>query len=89
MSFTVHHPTTVADAVALASQFGEQSRFLAGGTDLIIQMNRKRLAPRHLIDITELAELSGVTEDAAAISIGALTTHKEIERHPLFQSYII
>jgi carbon-monoxide dehydrogenase medium subunit len=89
MSFSVHHPASVADAVALARQFGEKGRFLAGGTDLVIQINRKRLAPQHLIDITRLADLSGVTEDAQTIRIGALTTHKAVERHPLFRSSLL
>jgi carbon-monoxide dehydrogenase medium subunit len=85
MSFAVHHPESVADAVALAHRFGGDGRFLAGGTDLIIQINRKRLAPRHLIDIGGLAELSGIESEGAVVRVGALTTHKTIERHPSLQ----
>jgi carbon-monoxide dehydrogenase medium subunit len=86
VSFAVYHPACITDAVTLASQFGEQGMFLAGGTDLVIQINRKRLSPQHLIDITRLAELCGVTDDAQTIRIGALTTHKAVERNPLFQT---
>lgn len=89
MSFAVHHPGSVTDAVALARRFGDQGRYLAGGTDLIIQIRRKRLAPAHLIDLTGLAELGGIADDADAIRIGALTTHKVIERHKLFQGALL
>jgi len=85
MAFAVHHPGSVADAVALASRLGDSARFIAGGTDLVVQINHKRCAPHHLIDITRLGELAGIEETQCGVRIGALTTHKEIERHPAFQ----
>ena len=85
MAFAVHHPGSVADAVALASRLGDSARFIAGGTDLVVQINHKRCAPHHLIDITRLGELAGIEETQCGVRIGALTTHKEIERHPSFQ----
>jgi carbon-monoxide dehydrogenase medium subunit len=89
MSFSVHHPQSISDAVAMGQRFGARGRFLAGGTDLIIQINRKRLSPQHLIDLTGLSELAGVEEDADEIRVGALVTHKTIERHPLFQDALM
>jgi CO/xanthine dehydrogenase FAD-binding subunit len=54
MSLSVHHPGTVAEAVALGQALGEGARFLAGGTDLVVRMNQKRVAPEHLIDLGRL-----------------------------------
>ena len=85
MSFSLHHPSSVAEAVALARQFGETARFVAGGTDLIIQINRKRQSPAHLIDLNGLPGLAGIEETPLGFRIGALTTHKTMERHPPFQ----
>jgi carbon-monoxide dehydrogenase medium subunit len=85
MSFAVHHPTSIGDAVALAREFGEKGRFIAGGTDLIVQINRRSESPAHLIDLTGLAELCGIGSGPDALLIGALTTHKMIERHPALQ----
>ena len=85
MSFVWHRPTSVAEAVAIARAHGEAARFIAGGTDLVIQMNRKRLAAEHVIDLTPLQELSGIEEDSNGYTLGALTTHKAIERHAGFQ----
>ena len=85
MSISVHHPTSVADAMVLARTLGEGARFLAGGTDLIVQMNKRRVAPEHLIDLGSLSELSRIEEQADAFVLGALATHKAIERHPAFQ----
>ena len=85
MDVDLHHPASVADAVALAARLGESARFVAGGTDLVIQMARGRAAPAHLIDITRLPGLEGIVAGGDAIVIGALTTHKSIERHAPFQ----
>ena len=89
MDVDLHHPASVADAVALAARLGESARFVAGGTDLVIQMARGRTAPAHLIDITRLPGLDGIVDGGDAIVIGALTTHKSIERHPPFQQGLI
>ena len=35
----------IDEAIALARRWGEGARFLAGGTDLVIQMHRRRAAP--------------------------------------------
>ena len=85
MSFALHRPSTIAEAVALAGKYGSAARLVAGGTDLVIQINRKRLAPEHLIDLTGLPDLAGIEEDASGFVLGALTTHKTIEQHPAFQ----
>lgn len=89
MSFELHRPASVAEAIALAAQLGKRARFIAGGTDLVIQMSRGRLAPECLIDVTRLKELDCIVESADSILIGALSTHKSIERHPAFQAELL
>ncbi len=89
MSFALHRPASLAEAVALGGQYGEAARFLAGGTDLVIQMNRKRLAPNHIIDLSGLSALRGIKETPEGFIIGALTTHKAIERHPAFNDELV
>ncbi|MBI2491346.1 MAG: xanthine dehydrogenase family protein subunit M, partial [Candidatus Rokubacteria bacterium] len=84
MSFEYHEPTSIADAVALGARFGEAGRFLAGGTDLIIQMRRGRVAPRHLLSLHRVTGLDRIEVDGA-VRLGALVTHRAIEQCPHFQ----
>ena len=84
MAFEVHQPDSVVEAVRLAATLAPNARFLAGGTDLIIQINRKRCAPYHLIALDRIRALCGIDIDEQEIRLGALTTHKMIERHPDF-----
>ncbi|MEA2741178.1 MAG: aerobic carbon-monoxide dehydrogenase medium subunit [Acetobacteraceae bacterium] len=80
MAFEVHHPESVEQAIRLAGELAPHARFLAGGTDLIIQINRKRRAPRHLIALGGIDGLSGIELRDGEMVLGALTTHKAIER---------
>ena len=81
MSFDYHEPTSVLEAVDLAARFGADGRFLAGGTDLLIQMRRGQLAPRHLVSLHRVPGLDAIEVDAG-VSLGALVTHRRLERAP-------
>jgi carbon-monoxide dehydrogenase medium subunit len=85
MAFEVHHPESVEQAIRLAGELIPDASFLAGGTDLIIQINRKRRAPNHLIALGGIDGLSGIERRDGDIVLGALTTHKTIERCTFFE----
>ena len=73
----------------LAQQLSPSARFIAGGTDLIIQINRRQEAPKHVIDLSRLDEMKLIDETSEKIVIGALATHKSVESHPAFQGALI
>jgi carbon-monoxide dehydrogenase medium subunit len=88
MAFQVHHPESVERAIGLAGELAPDASFLAGGTDLIIQINRKRRAPRHLIALGGIGGLAGIEWRDGECVLGALTTHKTIERCADFQGQL-
>ncbi len=84
MSFEYHEASSVAEAVDLGARFGDESRFLAGGTDLIIQMRRGKVAPRHVVDLRRVPGLDSIAVNGD-VRLGALVTHRTIERCGAFQ----
>ena len=88
MGFSFHRPETIDAAIAFARDYGEAACFIAGGTDLIIQINRRRLAPRHLISLAGLG-LDTITETEAGYVIGAMATHDAVVTYPGFQKQLI
>jgi carbon-monoxide dehydrogenase medium subunit len=88
MAFEFHAPDSLDAAIALAQRHGEGARFIAGGTDLVIQIKRKRLAPQHLISLSALG-LDTIRETASEFVIGATTTHNDVVFHPAFQRQLI
>jgi len=71
---------SVEDAVALLSQHGEGAKLLAGGQSLIATLNMRLSAPKLLIDLNAIADLSGIVVKDREIRIGAMTRHADIER---------
>src|SRR4051812_15028925 len=88
MGFAFHRRDTIDAAIAVAREHGEAARFIAGGTDLIIQINRQRLAPAHVISLAGLG-LDTISETSSEYSIGAMATHDVVVTHPGFQRELI
>ncbi|MDQ7824045.1 MAG: xanthine dehydrogenase family protein subunit M [Candidatus Eremiobacteraeota bacterium] len=77
-------PGSIEDALELLARYGSQSiRILAGGTDLMVFLKEKKLAPRYLLNICTVKSLAGVREEGERLVIGPLLTHGEAHSHPL------
>ena len=84
--FEMYQPTTLQEASRLLKEKGPGGRFLAGGTDLVIAMKEKGLAPEYIVDLKRLPGLSGIRKNSdGSITIGALTTMREIETSKLLR----
>src|SRR5882724_5064503 len=66
-------PTTVAEAVDLLTEHGDQASVLAGGQSLIPLLALRLAHPVVLIDINGVAGLSGVSATDGRVAIGAMT----------------
>ena len=77
-AFTYYRPTTVADAVKILSEHGDEARPLAGGHSLVPMMKLRLATPGHLVDLHGIAGLKGIRRDNGAIIIGAMTTQHEL-----------
>jgi CO/xanthine dehydrogenase FAD-binding subunit len=83
-------PTRLEAAYALlADADGGPWRPLAGGTDLMVQMTGEiGEPPDRILDIWGLDELRGISVEADALVIGALSTYTEIRRSPLVAEFV-
>ena len=66
-------PTTVAEAVGLLAEHGDEASVLAGGQSLIPLLALRLARPAVLIDINGMDELSGVSATDGRVAIGAMT----------------
>jgi carbon-monoxide dehydrogenase medium subunit len=81
-SFAYAKPRSLDEVFALAARHGADAKLLAGGQTLLATLNMRLSSPALLIDITGLPGLGGITVKGNAVRIGALTTHRAIERSP-------
>ena len=78
--FAYHRAHSVAEAVALLAELGDEAKILAGGLSLVPMMNFRLARPAALVDVSRLEGLSYLRADAAnGLRIGALTTHRTVE----------
>ncbi|MBX3454686.1 xanthine dehydrogenase family protein subunit M [Ferrovibrio sp.] len=81
MNFQLHKAASLPDAIALSRRLAPDVRYIAGGTDLIIQLRRGVKSFGNLIDLSGLKSLRQIAETAEGYRIGALCTHKDIDLH--------
>ena len=69
----IHRPSSAEDAVAL---FGSEPnpRFLAGGTDMVVNIRRGIEQPETLIDLTAIDGFSKIKKRKSGVTIGAGVT---------------
>jgi CO/xanthine dehydrogenase FAD-binding subunit len=84
-----HHffPSTVKEAIDLKNQFEDNATFVAGGTDLFIQVLEDKHGVESLIDLTEIQELSKPEEiQENVLSLGACLTVDYISKSLLIHT---
>jgi 4-hydroxybenzoyl-CoA reductase subunit beta len=79
--FRCHRPATLEEAVRLKAA-SANARFLAGGTDLLVNLRRGLGEPSDLIDLTAVADLAAIRRHGESLWLGAAATLADIARHP-------
>lgn len=86
-AFQVVRPASVEDALRVLADYGPEAMIVAGGTDLIPNLQMKLFAPRLLLDIKGLKELGGIVwDDRQGLRIGSLATLAEAGSSPLVRT---
>ena len=78
-AFDYVKPKRLQEALSLLEQGGDDAQLIAGGQTLLATLNMRLSEPTVLIDITDIAELKGISVVGDSLRIGALVTHTEIE----------
>lgn len=63
-AFDYTAPKTIAEAVALLQQGGDDARILAGGTDIIVQVRENRRKIKLLVDVKNIPEVNEISTSA-------------------------
>ena len=75
---TYHTPATIDETLDLLARHGADARLIAGGTDILIELERKIRAPSILIDVTRIPGLDRIRLEGDTLHLGPLVTHNHV-----------
>lgn len=76
-------PTSVDDALAILTEYAGDAKIVAGGTDLILDLQHGNHPPvAALVDITRIPGMDTITLNDNTFTLGANVTHANIVTHP-------
>jgi CO/xanthine dehydrogenase FAD-binding subunit len=78
-------PRSVEEAAEL--MFREKSVPLAGGTDLVIEIKKRRCSAENVVDLTAITELAQVERSEQNLEIGALVTFSSLASSPAVKEF--
>src|SRR5260370_31327766 len=81
--FAYHRAESVAQAIELLGEYGDDAKLLAGGHSLLPMMKLRFARPALVIDLCVLAGLDYILAVGHQITIGALTRHGTLETSSL------
>lgn len=85
--FDYYSVKSVSDATDLKKKL-KNSRYYAGGTDILVQIKRRIRVPAAVIDIKNIPGIVGIKETEKYIEIGAATTMNEISESDIVKRNI-
>jgi carbon-monoxide dehydrogenase medium subunit len=87
---TYLRPTSLSEALEILAREGERGRIVAGGTDVLVELQRGVKPTSCLIDVTALGdELNFIADEGDRLVIGGLVTHNRILSVPLFRRHAL
>jgi carbon-monoxide dehydrogenase medium subunit len=81
-------PASLDHAYRILAEGGGDAVPIAGGQSLLAGLNMRLSAPKLLVDIGDLAELTGQSHAGSAVRLGALTRHGELLRSELVRNHV-
>lgn len=87
-SLAFFEPESVEQALALLAEHGGDAKVVAGATAITIMLRQRLIAPTALVSLGRIDRLREIREDDGMLVLGALVTHREVERSALVRRRI-
>jgi carbon-monoxide dehydrogenase medium subunit len=87
-NFRYVRAASLADACRILTDSGGDAVPVAGGQSLLAGLNMRLSAPKLLVDIGDLKELTGQSETDGFVRLGALTRHCELLQSDLVRRHL-
>jgi len=83
--FDYHAPASLAEAIGLLQQHGDDAKVLSGGQSLLPLLKLRLASTGHLVDIGRIPGLEYIKEEGGYLKIGGRTRESALERSDLIR----
>jgi CO/xanthine dehydrogenase FAD-binding subunit len=84
--FEYYEPATLTEACRMMAELRGSVRPIAGGTDLVVNMRRRTIAPDHVVSLSRIKELCSLDFSCRTFTIGACCTVASLAESPEIDS---
>ena len=85
-SFDYHAPGSLAEAIGLLQQHGDDAKVLSGGQSLLPLLKLRLASTAHLVDIGRIPGLEYIKEEGGYLKIGGRTRESALERSDVIKA---
>lgn len=79
-------PGSVEEALEMLASYNGQARLVAGGTDLILEIQEGKRQVEALVDVTHIPGLDAIELDKGMITLGAAATYRQVIDSSILQA---
>lgn len=83
-SYEYYRPATIEEAITLMEGSGGEGVYIAGGTDVMVLIRQKKLAPGCLISLRNIGDLAYL-DTTSGLRIGSGVTHNAVAKNEYIQ----
>lgn len=83
VAFDYTAPSTVAEAIQVLVDHGDDATVISGGQSLMPVLKMRMASPGILVDLRRIDELRTIRQDGGDLVIGAMATHHAVAHDPL------
>jgi carbon-monoxide dehydrogenase medium subunit len=78
-------PTSIDESLEILDRYNGRAQIIAGGTDLIIELQEGKHSAECLVDVTRIPGLDRIQQSGDWIVLGSNVTFRQIKESPLLQ----
>ncbi len=82
-----YKPNNLPEALELLEEYGDKAAVVNGGSDIIIDISKKKISPEAIIYINDLPEIKSIIQSEDNVVIGGAVTYDEISDNHICRQY--
>lgn len=82
-----YKPNNLLEALELLEKYDDKAAVVNGGSDIIIDISKKKISPEAIIYINDLPEIKSINESEDSVVIGGAVTYDQMQNNAVCSQY--